>query len=393
MSLQDQERIMAQSPDIKATHATNEAPPQKENEPKGQISTNQGGPGEHSAASLGASAAHQGDAARAATQQVSNALRHSGAASGEVTRMTAQAGTETARRSADALAGGYRQLLDEAAERFERIGRGMARAAQETTSDLRTFAAVPSAATESLRDLQDSMAGLVSGVVQSNVRASQELFRMADPAALFDLQHRFMREYLDALVQGTGSFIRVARQAAEQTLRPLEAHIEQHQKNQGEHGRERHSGQDQGIVADVMSHDTRLVGPDDTVQQATRLMRDEDTGVVPVGEGDRLVGIVTDRDVALRLVAEGKDPARTKVRDVMTQEVKYVFEDEDLGHVADNMAEQQVRRLPVVNRNKRVVGVISLGDLAHGSRSGHYAGRAMRGIARESGRQMPGAAE
>jgi len=122
-------------------------------------------------------------------------------------------------------------------------------------------------------------------------------------------------------------------------------------------------------------------------------MRDEDTGILPVGEGDRLVGIVTDRDVALRLVAEGKDPARTKVREVMTQDVKYVFEDEELGHVADNMAEQQVRRLPVVNRSKRVVGVISLGDLARAERSGRYAGRAMRGIARETARQMPGAAE
>ena len=85
--------------------------------------------------------------------------------------------------------------------------------------------------------------------------------------------------------------------------------------------------------------------------------------------------------MALRLAAEGKDPARTKVPEVMTQEVKYVFDDEDLGHVADNMAEQQVRRLPVVNRNKRIVGVISFGDLARVSRSGDHAGRAMDGIA------------
>ncbi len=122
-------------------------------------------------------------------------------------------------------------------------------------------------------------------------------------------------------------------------------------------------------------------------------MRDADTGVLPVGEGDRLVGIVTDRDVALRLVAEGKDPAHTKVREVMTQEVKYVYDDEDLGHVADNMAEQQVRRLPVVNRAKRVVGVVSLGDLARSGRVGEYAGRAMQGIARETGRPIPNAAE
>ncbi len=112
-----------------------------------------------------------------------------------------------------------------------------------------------------------------------------------------------------------------------------------------------------------MHRDVRIASPEDTVQQAARLMREEDTGVLPVGEGDRLVGMVTDRDVAVRLAAEGRDPARTKVREVMTPEVRYVFEDEDLGHVADNMAEQQIRRLPVMNRNKRLVGVVSLIDL------------------------------
>ena len=121
-------------------------------------------------------------------------------------------------------------------------------------------------------------------------------------------------------------------------------------------------------------------------------MRDEDTGVLPVGEGDRLVGIVTDRDVTLRLVAEGKDAAKTKVREVMSQDLKYVYEDEDLSHVANNMAEQQIRRLPVVNRNKRLVGVVSLGDLSRASPSGHYAGRAMRGVARGGDSQTSAAA-
>jgi CBS domain-containing protein len=166
------------------------------------------------------------------------------------------------------------------------------------------------------------------------------------------------------------------------TLRPIEAQIDRREygRQYGTGGREHK----QGVVADVMSSNVRLTSPEDTVQQATRLMRDEDTGILPVGEGDRLVGIVTDRDVAMRVAAEGKDPVRTKVREVMTQDVKYVFDDEELDHVADNMAEQQVRRLPVVNRNKRIVGVISVGDFARASRSGHHAGRAMRGIARNA---------
>ena len=114
-------------------------------------------------------------------------------------------------------------------------------------------------------------------------------------------------------------------------------------------------------------------------------MREEDTGVLPVGEGDRLIGMVTDRDVALRVAAEGKNPAQTKVREVMTPEVRYVFEDEDLGHVAENMAEQQLRRMPVVSRDKRLVGIVSLSDISRNGRPPHLAGEALRGITREGG--------
>ena len=116
-----------------------------------------------------------------------------------------------------------------------------------------------------------------------------------------------------------------------------------------------------------MNRDVRVAKPDDSVQHAARLMREEDTGLLPVGEGDRLVGMVTDRDVTVRPVAEGGDPARTKVRDALTQDVQYVFEDETIERVAENMAEHQVRRLPVVNRRKRLVGMLSIGDVSrHG---------------------------
>ena len=103
-----------------------------------------------------------------------------------------------------------------------------------------------------------------------------------------------------------------------------------------------------------MSREVKLVGPDDNVRQVAQIMREADTGILPVAEGDRLIGMLTDRDVTVRLVAEGRDPGQTKVRDVMTADVRYVFEDEDLEHVAENMAEQQVRRLPVMNRQKRL---------------------------------------
>ena len=148
-------------------------------------------------------------------------------------------------------------------------------------------------------------------------------------------------------------------------------------------GEERRPGRMTGRVADVMARDVRIANPEDSVQQAARLMRDEDTGVLPVGEGDRLVGMVTDRDVALRLVADGRDPAQTKVRDVMTNDVLYVFEDEPVSHVAENMAERQVRRMPVVNRDKRLVGIVSIGDLKRRGRHRESA-RALAGVTRRS---------
>jgi CBS domain-containing protein len=105
-------------------------------------------------------------------------------------------------------------------------------------------------------------------------------------------------------------------------------------------------------------------------------MRKDDVGILPVGEGDRLVGMVTDRDVTLRLVAEGRDAKTTRVREVMSAKVRYLFDDETQERAAENMAQQHVRRLPVVNRQKRLVGIVSLTDLAHKG-AGHLAGRAL----------------
>jgi CBS domain-containing protein len=112
-----------------------------------------------------------------------------------------------------------------------------------------------------------------------------------------------------------------------------------------------------------MSHDVQLASPKQSIRDAAKIMAKIDAGVLPVGENDKLVGVITDRDIAVRAVAEGKAPT-TKVRDVMSQEVLYCFDDQELEDVARNMAEQKVRRLPVVNREKRLVGIISLGDLA-----------------------------
>jgi CBS domain-containing protein len=196
---------------------------------------------------------------------------------------------------------------------------------------------------------------------------------------MLELQHRFAQQYFHALLEGSTTIVRAVRQTAEQTLQPLERHISEREHQQRQNGEQRSER-----VADVMSRDVKLISPDNNVRQVAQVMREADTGVLPVAEGDRLVGMLTDRDVAVRLVAEGRDAAQTKVRDVMTADVRYVFEDEDLEHVAENMAAQQVRRLPVMNRQKRLVGVVSLGDMAKG-RWSPLAGRALSGVARQGG--------
>jgi len=136
-------------------------------------------------------------------------------------------------------------------------------------------------------------------------------------------------------------------------------------------------------VCDKMTRNPRIASPDDSIREVARAMAEADAGALPVGQNDRLAGMVTDRDIAVRAVAQGKSPD-TPVRDVMTPDVKYCFEDEDLHQVARNMGDIQVHRLPVVNRDKRLVGVLSLGDLAVGE-GPRLAGEALAGISRPGG--------
>jgi CBS domain-containing protein len=137
-------------------------------------------------------------------------------------------------------------------------------------------------------------------------------------------------------------------------------------------------------VSEAMSRDVQIVNPDQTLQQAAAKMCELDVGALPVGENDRLVGMITDRDIAVRAVAENKSPA-SKVRAVMTQDVKFCYDDEDVDHVARNMGDQQVRRLPVVNRAKRLVGILALGDLAAQGEA-RPAMQALEGISQPGGR-------
>jgi CBS domain-containing protein len=137
-------------------------------------------------------------------------------------------------------------------------------------------------------------------------------------------------------------------------------------------------------VRQVMSAAPRVAAPSDTLRDAARLMAEIDSGFLPVGEHDRLVGAVTDRDITIRGVALGLGPD-TKVADVMSTEVRYCFDDEDVADVARNMGELQVRRLPVVNRDKRLVGVVSLGDIAIEPATDEDAAQALTAVSRPGG--------
>lgn len=118
------------------------------------------------------------------------------------------------------------------------------------------------------------------------------------------------------------------------------------------------------IVRDVMTPDAKYIHPDTTVKDAASEMETLNVGVLPVGEDDRLVGMITDRDITLRTVAKGLNPEETKVRDTMSEGVHYCFDDQDLKEAAQQMESEKIRRLVVVNRDKRLVGVCSLGDIA-----------------------------
>ena len=131
-------------------------------------------------------------------------------------------------------------------------------------------------------------------------------------------------------------------------------------------------------VREVLTRDVERIPPDTTMRDAAQKMRQCDLGALPVYEGDRLIGMVTDRDIATRGVAEGKDPS-CSVRDMMSQGVVYVFEDQDIREAAQIMKEHQVRRLIVLDRDKRLVGIVSLGDLAvEGDQ--RVASKALKGI-------------
>jgi CBS domain-containing protein len=309
---------------------------------------------------------------------------------GEAAERGMEAAGEAAQRGMQAANEGAREFIESTAgpSRVGEMSKRMAKAAEQTTEDLRTLMTIPGFG-GGMQDMQHAMTSMLNRVVQANVRAGQEVFRLANPGAIVELQQRFVQQYLSGLIEGSAEILRASRQLADEGLRPIEERLQkmrEHGSSQGSYGQAADEDS-MSKVADVMTPGAEIARPDQSVQEAAQLMAEVDTGALPVGENDRLLGIITDRDIAVRVTAEGKDPKQTQVREVLTSGVRYCFDDEDIEHVAQNMADQQVRRMMVVNRHKRLVGIVSLGDISIGQPP-QISGSALRGSSRKGDQQQ-----
>jgi CBS domain-containing protein len=139
-------------------------------------------------------------------------------------------------------------------------------------------------------------------------------------------------------------------------------------------------------VSDAMTSEVQLCTPGDTLKDAAQAMAALAVGLLPVTDNDRLVGMISDRDIAIRGIGMGRGP-EARVGDVMTAEIRYCYDDQNLDEVSAIMGDIQVRRLPVLNRDKRLVGIIALGDIAL-AQAGNGTGAALSGISRPGGQHV-----
>ena len=133
-------------------------------------------------------------------------------------------------------------------------------------------------------------------------------------------------------------------------------------------------------VRDVMTPNPQTVTQKDSIADVARIMKDQDTGIVPVVDGRKIIGMITDRDIVVRGIAEGKDIANASVSDVMTRQVRSVQEDTPINDVLQMMSSSEIRRVPVVNRNDEIVGIVSIGDIASDTNNDSKIGKALENI-------------
>lgn len=357
------------------------------------------------------------ETAEAAGQAQGNAMREQGTAlreggeavrggfaeAGRAVQRTGEQGAQAARGALESVGESTRQVVETGADQFERMAQTVARAARDAAENARLLTSL-SATTWRFGEVQQATAGFFERMARTNAQAMQAWIGQAGFGEVIALQQRLARDYLKAATQGSTEILRATERLAQEASYPLERQAQRFQQEgedqgsgQGERGRgeargqggrrdqEGHQGGRQGPkVSEFMSTELRTLKPDDTIQQAARLMGQSDTGVVPVVEDGRVVGLLTDRDVAIRITAEARDPSKTPVREVMSKDIAFCCVDEEIDRVVELMETEQVRRMPVLDRHQNLVGIVSVGDVAE--RSGDLAGRALGQIARESGR-------
>ena len=167
------------------------------------------------------------DAARRGGEFASDATRRLGEAGADAINRSSRAGGEIIRQGTQHLAESQQQIIQNAAEQFEQLSRKVAQAIRDSSEDVRSLMVLPSVARGGLQDLQQGVTVLIEGIVHTNLQVTQELFRLTNPGAYVELQHRFVRQYLDALIENNVNLVRAVRRTADETLGPLEQQLQQ----------------------------------------------------------------------------------------------------------------------------------------------------------------------
>jgi CBS domain-containing protein len=217
------------------------------------------------------------------------------------------------------------------------LGSALARQAESAGEHLQTLASA-------YRDALPR--GGAAALMSNGLDSARTYFRKRDLRDVGQDLVDFVRRYpLRALFIGTGAVYAISR------LRT------------GRRASARRNGVSGARLKDVMTRRVEVIRPDATLKEAAEKMSDIDVGAIPVCDGDRLIGMLTDRDIAVRAVARGAQPS-TPVREIMSSTVRYAFDDEPVEQAMETMKRRRIRRLPVVDREKRLMGIVSLGDLA-----------------------------
>jgi hypothetical protein len=189
--------------------------------------TTQQNPARQAAEAVQTSGRATSDAVRRGGELAVDATRRVGEVGADTVIRSGQVGSESIRQGTQHLAESQQQIVQNAAKQFEQLSRKVAQAVQGTSEDVRSFMVLPDAARGGLQDLQRGMTGLIEGIIRTNLRATQEFARLANPAGYMELQYRFARQYLDTLIENSVTLVRAVRRTADETLGPLEQQLQQ----------------------------------------------------------------------------------------------------------------------------------------------------------------------